>query len=284
MSRREVFAGSSASNALRDWIGAVLVVAASLSLSGSTLCQEADTPTGKKADAETRELIPTDSAPEDLKRLIEDGKVTVVYDSDPEFVKAGRGWADFHIQLKHSFRYSLTKTQRRGKQHLTITVTKLEPQIELTHIIRLPVPYKSPRVWDGNVLRHEFDHVAISLDPRPLLLFKHLLLHLPPIEMSLEPKEQPSEAAINQRINDAIDQRHTAVRDVIRANNIMLDKVSQHGGIPIPRRAEFFAKLYTKENLAEQKFPFIDEVLGLLESPEYQQARPRILPRDPTEN
>ncbi|HLQ44959.1 MAG TPA: hypothetical protein VK137_09545 [Planctomycetaceae bacterium] len=260
------------------------MAALNLSLPRFAVSQEAKATADPKVEDRTRTPIPADNAPDEIKRLIEDGKVTVVYDSDPEFVKAGRGWADFHIQLKHSFRYSLTKTQRRGKQHLTITVTKLEPQIELTHIIRLPVPYKSPRVWDGNVLRHEFDHVAISLDPRPLLLFKHLLLHLPPIEMSLEPKEQPSEAAINQRINDAIDQRHTAVRDVIRANNITLDKVSQHGGIPIPGRAEFFAKLYTKENLAEQKFPFIDEVLGLLESPEYQQARPRILPRDPTEN
>ena len=284
MSRQGPFGNSLSRSKSRDLIGVVLAVALAQCLPRRVICQEADPPVIKKAEGATREPIPTDSAPEDLKRLIEDGKITVVYDSDPEFVKAGRGWADFHIQLKHSFRYSLTKTQRRGRWHLTITVTKLEPQIELTNIIRLPVQYKSPRVWESHVLRHEFDHVATSLDPRPLLLFKHLLLHLPPIEMTLEPKEQPSEEAINKRITDAIEQRHTAIRDLIRQNNIMLDKVSEHGRIPVPSRAEFFAKLYTKENLAEQKFPFIDEVLGLLETPEYQQARPRFLPRDPTEN
>lgn len=230
-----------------------------------------------------REPIPSDFAPDDIKRMIQDGKVTVVYDSEPEFVKAGRGWADFHIQLKHTFKYDMTKQLKKNRWQVKVTVTKFESQMELTHLVRMPAPTKSPTIWQSQLLRHEFDHVAVGLDPRPLMLLKYLLNRLPTMERTLEPKQKPSNELITKWIDEAIDARLTAVRSIITQNNITLDKVSQHGGIPVPERAAFFAKLYTKENLAELKFPFIDDVLPLLESPDYQAAEPRFLPRDPTE-
>lgn len=236
----------------------------------------------KSADT-THEPIPDDSAPQELKQLIADGKVKVVYDSDPDFVKARRGWADFHVLLDHSFKYGLMKSRKNDRWQVKIHVTKVELKIELTHLIRLPVTFKSPDVWKGQILRHEFDHVAVSLDPRPMLLLRYLLKHLPVIERTLEPQEEPSNERIGQLINEEIERRRQAVIDLMKQNNMLLDMAGAHGIRRVPDRAAFFAKLYSKAHLADQKFPFVDQVLKLLDSKEYQNAELRFLPRDPAE-
>ncbi len=246
-------------------------------------CEQPNALTDKTPASTTREPVPDDDAPQELKRLISDGKVKVVYDSDSEFVKAARGWADFQVRLDHTFKYGLVKSRKNERWHVRLTVTKLEPKIELTHLIRLPASFKSPAVWQGSILRHEFDHVAVSLDPRALLLLRHLLKHLPVIERTLEPQEEPSNERLKQIITEVIDRRYQAVLELMRQNNLLLEKVGTHGTQPIPHRAAFFAKLYTKENLAEQKFPFVDQALKLLETKEYQNAELRFVPRDPTE-
>lgn len=246
-------------------------------------CESPNSPTDKKPAVATREPIPDDDAPQELKRLIADGKVKVVYDSDPEFVKAGRGWADFNVLLDHSYKYNLTKSKKNGRWQVKLVVHKFEPKIELTHLIRLPVSFKSPKVWQSKILRHEFDHVAVSLDPRAMLLLRYLLAHLPVIERTLEPDEELSNERLSQFINEEIDHRRRAVIELMRQNNLLLDKVGNHGVQPVPDRVAFFAKLYTKEHLAEQKFPFAGQVLGLLSTAQFENAELPFLRRDPTE-
>ena len=239
--------------------------------------------TNPLSKSETHQPIPRDGIPEELQRLIDRGKVEVVYDSDPEFVRASRGWADFHVQIKSSFKYDLTKTRKNGRWNVKLNITKLEPKIELTHLIRLPSTFKSPDVWSSRILRHEFDHIAISLDPRAMLLLRHLLEHLPVIERTLEPKETPSNDVLNRLVDEEVVKRRQAVVELMRQNNQQLDKIGAHGAQAVPNRAAFFAKLYTKENLAETKFPFIEQVLDLLETAEYQQAELPFLARDPAD-
>lgn len=237
---------------------------------------------GAKLQSDTQQPIPRDGVPLELQRLIDDGRVDVVYDSEPEFVKASRGWADFHVQLQYSFQYDLKKKSRKnGRWHVSLSVTKLDWMLDLTHLIRLPATFKSSDVWNSRLLRHEFDHVAVSLDPRAKLLLRHLLRHFPDIERTLEPTESPTNETFNKLIESEIVKRRDAVIELMRQNNRLLDKVGSHGTQAVPDRAQFFAKLYTKENLAEQKFPFVTEVLDLLETSEYQQAELPFLPRDP---
>lgn len=245
------------------------------------VCQDRNADAAKKATAKSHERVPTDDAPQELKRLIRDGKVEVVYDSDPDFVNAARAWADFHIQLRYTFKYDLVKKRKGGRWQVKLTVTELESKIDLTHLIRLPVTFKSPDVWRLRTMRHEFDHVAISLDPRVMMLLKHLLDHLPEIERTLEAKESPTNDVLNKLIDDEVVRRREAVVELMRQNNRRLDKVGAHGAQVVPDRAAFFAKLYTKENLAEMQFPFIEQVLDLLETPAYQQAELPFLTRDP---
>lgn len=245
-------------------------------------CEPPNSSKDEKPTVTTREPIPDDDAPRELKRLMAAGKVKVVYESDPEFVKASRGWADFHLGLEHSFKYGLTKSKKNSRWRVKLTVTQFEPKIELTHLIRLPASFKSPEIWQSQILRHEFDHVTVSLDPRAMLLLRHLLTHLPVIERTLEPDEEPTNERLNQIINEEVDRRRRAVIELMRQNNVLLDKVGAHGAQPVPDRATFFAKLYTKEHLAEQKFPFVEQVLGLLATAKYENAELPFLPRDPT--
>lgn len=238
----------------------------------------------QKSVVSTRVSIPDDAAPSELRRLIADGKVEVVYDSEPEFEKAGRGWADFHISVQREFRYNAQEFRKGGRRRVKVTITAMKADLELTHLVRLPAAFQSPNVWQGQVLRHEFDHVAVSLDPRALLLLRHLLEHLPPIERTLEPQELLTQERLNRIVNEEIERRHSAVVELIRQNNRLLDKLSAHGTRPVPDRAAFFQQLYSKEHLAEQKFPFVDQVLDLLASEPYQQAKPRCQARDPAAN
>ena len=69
----------------------------------------------------------------------------------------------------------------------------------------------------------------------------------------------------------------------MKQNNLQLDKLGAHGAKVLPDRAAFFTQLYTKENLAEMKFPFIEQVLDLLETAEYQGAESPFLARDPAD-
>ncbi len=248
------------------------------------LCEEATvTPPPIETTDPNQEPIPTDSAPEELQRLIADGHINLVYDSDPEFVKADTGKAHFHLTFKQTFQYKYTKSKRNGCWHVKLTATQVKPTVGLEHTIRLPVQYKSDHVWNDRLLRHEFDHVAVSLDPRAVLLIEHLFQHLPPIERILDPGQLPSDELHKKLFNEEFEKRGQAVIELVKQNNVLVDKVGKHGTVPIPRRAEFFGQLFLKQNLVESKFPYVEEVFDLLETPNYRKAELRFLPRDPTE-
>ena len=226
----------------------------------------------------TRQPIPLDGIPDELPPLIKAGRVEVVYEFDLEFVKASRGWADFHWDIQRKFEFNSSRKARE----FSITVTKVDFEIQLTHLIRIPATFRSPKIWTSELLRHEFDHVAISLDSRPRLLIEHLMRNLPVIKHSLGKGESGSTELAVKIINTHLDQRINAVRAVMKFNNQVADRISQHGTIPVPKRREFFESLYSKENLADSKFPFMDESLPLLESREYQEAPRPFLQLDPT--
>ncbi len=226
---------------------------------------------------------PTDKAPKELRSMVQDGTVTLVFSSEPEFVKANIGKAHFYLRVTQKFKYGFSKSRKDELWQVKITPKNVEPSVHMEHVVRLPVKYKSEAVWSGRLLRHEFDHVAISLDPRPVLLLEHLCRNLPLLERTLAAGEEPSDAVYKQIINEEFAKRRDAVTDLIQANYVLLDQVSKHGSIPVPNRAEFFGKLFTKENLAEQKFPCVTEVIELLETAPFQQAELRFLPRDPTD-
>ena len=66
------------------------------------------------------------------------------------------------------------------------------------------------------------------------------------------------------------DRSSDAVTALLQANYRLLDDVSKHGKQRIEDRESFFRRLFTKQNLDAMQFPYLGDVLDLLERKEYQ--------------
>ena len=84
-------------------------------------------------------------------------------------------------------------------------------------------------------------------------------------------------------VNKEVTRRKDAVIEVARANYVLLDKVSDHGQIPIPDRQRFFAQLFMTANLRQHRFPYLSQVSKLLASDAYRAVKPKHLKADPAE-
>ena len=158
--------------------------------------------TKKKAEPAADQLkpgdksYPTDKAPKELRSMIQDGAITLVFSSDPDFVKVNNGKAQFHLRLTQKYGYGFSKSEKDDLWQVKVTAKNVEPTVRVEHVVRMPVKYKSDKVWSGRLLRHEFDHVAVSLDPRPALLLEHLCRNLPPLERTLAAGEDQIAAPV----------------------------------------------------------------------------------------
>lgn len=217
-------------------------------------------------------------APTYFQRLIREGETTITFvDSLPDSI----GKTDFFLSLDWSYEYQY-RTQPVGEiTTVTVTPVNVKPKSSLRHVIQMPVALYHASVWDSKLLSHEFDHVAVSLDPRPRALLFHLCSKLPTYQFSMNGSGKPSDKRIRERINREITSRQTAVLDLIRANYVALDDVSKHGRVAMEKRQAFFENLYTSPNLESAAFPFQAEATAFLQSEQYQRLRPRNAPADP---
>jgi hypothetical protein len=230
-------------------------------------------------DLAFRKTIFDQPAPRKMQAMIDDGDVTTTFVGD---MGDTLGKTHYFLDFDWTFDYKYSISQRDDRNILKLSVLKLKHKIKRRHVVRMPLAYYDPGVWRTQLMRHEFDHVAVSIDQRPILMLKHLCKQMSTIEHVLESPGKPSKELCLGLVNNALRRRQNAVIDLVRANYVLLDKVSMHGMIPVPNRGKFFVRLYTKQNLQEQRFPFADEVADLLETPEYRSVKVRNLATDPT--
>lgn len=224
------------------------------------------------------------SAPPALHGLIERGNVTMKFVPPEELPAEEWGRCDFSLSFRRDFKYDVDTKLKGGKRLAEVKVTSIKHSARVTHLVRLRNAFAPPRTWESQVTWHEFDHVAIGCDPRPLWLLAYLVQHLPPIERPIIRRDEASlSTLVPQWINEELDRRESAVTELIRQNNRLLDTVSSHGTEKLHERREFFAKLYTKEHLAELKFPFLEEALGVFNQAEYRRAEDDRLDQVPTQ-
>lgn len=224
------------------------------------------------------------SAPRELVGLIERGKVTMKFVRADELPAEEWGRCDFSLGFRRDFQFDAQSKLKGGKRIATVKITSMKHDIRITHQIRLREAFAPPRTWESSVTWHEFDHVAIGCDPRPILLLAYLAEHLPTIERPIVRREEAMLSMLApQWINDELTRRETAVTELIRQNNRLLDTTSSHGTEKMRERREFFAKLYTKEHLAELQFPFLDEALGVFNQEAYRRAEDSRLDQVPTQ-
>jgi len=235
---------------------------------GLLLLSGAETPTERPAATS-----PQADAPPYFQRLIEAGNVAFEY-HDPATFEAGDGGAAwFDVRVRHRFRYSYRSTwQSDGRRLVSITPKIRRTTIDVRHVVTLPFSYDTPEKWQTRLVRHEFDHVAVSTDPRAYLLVEHLIHHLGTLRRTLAAGPEPEGEWINGVIGEEINKRRDAVEELIRANYRLLDDVSRHGRRRIPDRQAFFHGLYTRENLEKMEFPYLVEAEDLLKTDKYRNA------------
>ena len=189
------------------------------------------------------------------------------------------GWTNYKFELNYRFTYEhgTRETTQKGssKKRIVVTIVPKFTMIELPvrHQILLPERYDTPRVWDTSLAQHELEHVAISAHLRVALLAEHLLKKIHQIERTIDKPSQITDDGVKKWIDELITPRREAIDALLTSNNRHLDKLTSHGAKPLADRDAFFAQMYLKENLDEMKFPFLPEVLGLLEQRRYQNTR-----------
>lgn len=225
-----------------------------------------------------RDSILEQPAPQRYQTLIREGETTITFVRDlPETV----GKTDFFLNMEWSYDYRYTTQTTDGITEVSVTAMNLKLSPRLRHVIRLPVAFYHAGVWESQLLGHEFDHVAVSLDPRPQAMLVHLCQLLPAYRFSIIETEKPSDKQMREGINREIQCRQVAILELLRANYLALDKASEHGRSAMEDRNAFFESLYTRENLEAAEFPYLEELAMLLESDSYKSLRPHHIPADP---
>lgn len=211
----------------------------------------------------------SEATPPYFEDLIKQGMVKIEYYDARNNPRRYPGRADFQINFHVNFRYQYTAGDD-GRGKFWLVKPKFEPvKTASSHTVTLPNWLDNDRRWQHRLLKHEFDHIATSLDPRVTMLFEHILSKVTRIDTNIATNKKPSNDDINKLIDAEVSKRRKAVTDLVQANYLVLDKISRHGAIDVPKREAFFRSLYTKANLDYATFPYTADALDLVGKKEY---------------
>jgi hypothetical protein len=207
--------------------------------------------------------------PPELKELVDEGHVRFQF-YDPRIDRYERpGITRFFAAYKWTFRFDVRSRKQGDELRVTVLPKFDRIEVELDHVIHLPKHYDNEALFQRSLVLHEFDHVAISSDPRPRRLVEHLVRKLTVVERLVDVDQPVNESLAREIVNDELARREEAVRALIDFNNRRLDQLSAHGNRDLEDRKQFFATLYTRENLEAAKFLYLREVADLLRRPDF---------------
>jgi hypothetical protein len=183
-----------------------------------------------------------------------------------------RGFTEFKLFVSHSYEFRYTRSRRGGGWQVTIRPDVRKVTCRLSHTVHLPKYLDSDRRWGHPLVKHEFDHVAISADLRVRMLVEHLLLNLPEFELRVPGGTLLDNKFYQSAVDQRIAERREAVIQLVEANQQRLDEITRRGARWTPDRQAFLRSLYTEGNLEQVKFPYTDDVRDLLGTDAYRKA------------
>lgn len=234
-----------------------------------------NTPTpGEPPNQSAEQIVDIESAPPEFQSLIKAGNVRLVL-HEPSASDLGiHGYTKFEYTVTTRFRMKCSWRLRQGAWQVTIKPTMQAVVVQFTHHVTVPKTLDGDLFWTKRLVRHEFDHVAVSSDPKLKLLIAQLLRRLPVITRTADAGTSMTEAYCREIVNEEIAKRREAVGKLVQANHDLLDKVTRHGMARLPDREAFFNRLYSRENLEEAGFPYSKELLSLLKRKTYGATKP----------
>ena len=192
------------------------------------------------------------NAPGEFVRLIDRGNVKMMVDDDrvQKASKTALTVFQFVIDYDFKFRHQLLGFDSQSQVWQANIVAWMEqPKVKLDHKIYLQSSFAPSSPWESKLLRHEFDHVAISTDPRLLKIIKRALQQRRQWVAKWEQASAPTEKDIRKSILEAFRSDVTSLEQMVQAQYDVLDKTSSQGLSAIPIRTDFFKQLYTVEGL-----------------------------------
>lgn len=193
----------------------------------------------RPTSAESIELESLPPPPKPLATLIDSGAVTMVTGvdarpkrGDEKYIDQPNIVAETHYRIAYQFA-SQARWVLRGNR-LTVQVRFDDVRLERTHVIWFRDRPTRDDFWNVDIVRHEFDHVRISNDPRHEKMFHELLKRNAVITQIADSRQPISEAAVDQIVAAMVAKQFEKVSELIEIRYQELDRVTSHGLRPIP--------------------------------------------------
>lgn len=220
-------------------------------------------PTSESSDNKGTDIHPwIATSPPAYARLIDAGRVRI--EVDEATVKSANKTAltIFSFKDHYNLRYRLIPTgfAESGANQFKLITHFIKPETTIFHRILLRESFQPVNPWETRLLQHEFDHVAISTDPRLIKLIAMVEWSSQSWSIELENKPDPTPDDISAVVEERLAERRKALKSIVNSYYQQLDKISNHGMDDIQNRKDFFMKLYSLEDLREQQFPYVQEI------------------------
>ncbi len=201
------------------------------------------------------------TAPGEFVRLVDRGNVKIVVDDD-RIRKSGKTALtlfQFNVDYDFKFRHQmLGYDQESHVWQAKIMAWIDQPKVRLDHTICIQSNFAPSSPWESRLLRHEFDHVAVSTDPRMLKIIKRELQQRRQWIGKWEQIGAPTEQDVRKSIFEAITAEVKSLEQLVQSQYDFLDQESNQGLSDINSRKDYFKRLYTVEGLERCKYLFND--------------------------
>lgn len=189
------------------------------------------------------QTVPTPSLPQPpdpLQRLITLGKVNYVFYDARQLRRKFQAETRYSLQYNSKINFRWRAVGRSaGPRTLVVRPQFDQLEFEIKHEILLPIAFAGEGFYDQQLVRHEFDHVRISTDPRFLNLFRKWVGE----ELTVLRTQCPSDADFNlvakELVDERVEQIFQRVLNLIQLRYQELDQTTRHGVLVTPET--FFA-------------------------------------------
>ncbi len=183
------------------------------------------------------ELSDLPEPPEPLGDLIEAGRVTFEAGEREESTELSGGLrtaAETHYKIAYNYnsrsRWAVDSANRR----LRITVRFFSIRWEPTHVIWFRRRPETDGFWSDVLVRHEFDHVRISNDPRLAKRFEEMLREKSVISHQLSEGDVVNRPFVDHLVAEHVDNVFAEISELIAIRYKELDRVTRHGRDAVP--------------------------------------------------
>lgn len=243
-------------------------------LDGSA-ASESDQPTSLSLDE-----LP--SPPNELSEMIEAGRVTFIVggqrpsetkgDSsgttttkrfDSGFGRRGR-WGrrlsfdaetNFEVHLDYRSRARWRIRWQNEQRHLIVSIRFSNVEVEPTHNIWFKNPIHADKFWDSALVRHEFDHVKLSLLVANQKRFADDLRDHATIDMVIDGDADVNKAMVMPMVDKLVQERFAELLDLIEIRYQELDRQTRHGTRPLDEESELFPLLRDALDVPQDESP-----------------------------